>query len=178
MKIQEIIELLTLIATVLIGGIGFGFTLYQINKSNKVKQAEFVSSLLDHIRFNERVMDAVYLIDYSNNWYNQDFHNSGEMEKNIDAFFSEMDYVCYLFKRKLLSKKDFLIFRYEVLRICKNSQCRCYLWNLYHWSKKNNTTCSFNNLIEYLKLQFSVKERKQFECPCETVSKYKKYLNF
>lgn len=86
MKIQEIIELLTLIATGLIGGIGFGFTFYQIHKSNKVKQAEFVTSLLDHIRFNERVMNAVYLIDYNNNWYNQDFHNSGEMEKNIDAF--------------------------------------------------------------------------------------------
>ena len=71
MENQEILELLTLIATIFIGVVGFGFTFYQIHRSNQVKQAEFISTLLDHIRFNERVMNAVYFIDYNSNWYNE-----------------------------------------------------------------------------------------------------------
>lgn len=178
MENQEILELLTLIATIFIGVVGFGFTFYQIHRSNQVKQAEFISTLLDHIRFNERVMNAVYIIDYNSNWYNEKFHGSGEMEKNIDAFFSVIDYVCYLFNRKLLSKKDFLIFKYEVLRICNNYQCQCYLWNLYHWAKRNHTKCSFNNLIEFLKSQFTAEEIDKFESDVELKKSYKKYLNF
>lgn len=178
MNTQEILSLLTLIATIIIGVIGFAFTIYQICKSNKVKQAEFVSNLLQNIRLNERTLKAIYIIDYNQDWYNFNFHSSGELEKNIDAFFSQIDYVCYLYNEKLLSNKDFSIFKYEVLRICKNHQCRSYLWNLYHWAKLNNSKCSFDNIVNFLKSQLNAIELQKFESSCEIYSGYIKYLNF
>lgn len=178
MTTQERLSLLTLIATIVIGVIGFAFTIYQIKKASKVKQAEFVSKLLENIRLNERTLKAIYIIDYSENWYNIKFHNSGELEKNIDAFFSQIDYVCYLYSKKLLSEEDFSIFQYEVIRICTNYQCRSYLWNLYHWAKANKTKCSFDNIISILKMKLTKIEQEQFESKTEKESGYIKILNF
>lgn len=178
MSTEEILTMLSLIATVIIGIAGFGFTIYQIYKSNKVKKAEFVSSLLKHLRLNERIIEANYIIDYSEHWYNEHFHNSGELEKNIDALFSQIDFICYLYSNSLLSKADFSIFKYEISRICNNSQCRCYLWNLYHWAKANGVQCSFDNLINYLKKNLSEKELAAFESNKKRTSGYEQYLNF
>lgn len=178
MTIQEILLLITLIVTSIISIFSIAFTFYQIKKSNKVKQAEFVSKLLDNIRYNERVLNAIYIIDYSASWYDKNFHGSGESEKNIDAFLSQIDYICYLCKENLLSKKDFLIFEYEVLRVCDNYQCKNYLWNLYHWAKFNKTKCSFNNIINFIKSKLNKDELIKFESNCSNISGYSKYLNF
>ena len=173
MKTQEILSLITLITTALIGSIGFILTIYQIKKANKVKHAEFISELLQNIRLNEQIVKATYLIDYSDHWYNNSFHGGSETEKNIDALFSQLDYICYLYYESLLNNKDFSIFKYEMMRVCNNFQCQAYLWNLYHWS---HNECSYNNLIKYLKSQFPTNELKIFEKKEEL--KYPKHLNF
>lgn len=178
MTTQEMLTLLSLIATVIISIVGFGFTFYQIYRSNKVKKAEFVSKLLEHLRFNERIIAATYIIDYSEYWYNADFHNSGELEKNIDALFSQIDYICYLYNKSLLNDVDFSIFKYEINIIYNSYQCRCYLWNLYHWSKLNNVNCSFSNLINYMKRKFDKKLLIAFESNDQKISGYKQYLTF
>lgn len=178
MTTQETLTLLTLIATVLIGVIGFAFTIYQIKKSSKIKQAEFVNKLLENIRLNERTLNAFYIIDYNNNWYNADFHNSGNLEKSIDALFSQIDYVCYLHRKGLLSDTDLSIFQYALTRICSNYQCQSYLWNLYHWSTFNDTECSFDNLVNYLKTQLGTYALKKFEHTSAEESGYIKVLSF
>ncbi len=175
---EEILLLITLISTILISTIGFSFTIYQIKQSNKVKQAEFINKLLENIRFNDNISKAVYTIDYSNNWYNKEFHIKHDIEKNIDAYFSQSDYVCYLYQERLLSKNDFSIFEYHISRIYKNYQCLHYLWNLYHWSKKNNTKCAFNNLICFIKSQLNEECISRFESKNASISKFEKYLNF
>lgn len=175
MTTNEILILVSIIVTIITGIIGFGFTIYQIKKSNKVKHAEFVSDLLKSIRLNERIILATYLIDYNEDWYNYSFHGGSETEKNIDALFSQLDYICYLHKELLLDDKDFSIFKYELNRVCKNSQCQSYLWNLYHWSKND---CAYNNLIEYMRKQFNKTEFEKFESKEKLISGYKKYLNF
>ncbi len=178
MEIQEILLLLTLISTILISTIGFGFTIYQIKKSNKVKQAEFINKLLENMILNERALNAEYIIDYDEHWYDENFHFSGELEKNIDAYFSQINYICYLYEEKLLSDKDFSIFKYQILRVIDDEQCKSYLWNLYHWSKSNETKCSFDNYINYMIKQLSEIDLKKFESSEEKISGFKKYLNF
>lgn len=178
MDTQEILSLLTLIATSVIGITGFALTIYQIRLSNKVKNAEFFNKIIEKLRFNERSLSIMYLIEYDKLWYGAAFHGSGELEKNVDAFLSQIDYICYLRLRKLISNEDFQMFKYEVLRVCNNKQCQTYLWNLYHWSKRNKTKCSFDNLIEYLKTQFSESELIKFESNQTETSGYKCYLNF
>lgn len=178
MDTQEILLLITLIVTSIIGILGFTLTIIQIHLSNKVKNAEFISKILENLRFNQRSLDVIYLIEYDQKWYNEKFHGSGELEKNIDAFFSQINYVCYLQNKKLLSDNNFQIFKYEILRICNNYQCKCYLWNLYHWSKRNNSNCSFDYLIKYLKTQFSIEALNKFENSNSNISGYVKYLNF
>ncbi|MBQ6922946.1 MAG: hypothetical protein IJQ66_07650 [Clostridia bacterium] len=173
MDTNEVLTLISIIVTFSIGITGFAFTVYQIAKSNKVKHAEFIEELLRNIRLNERVIEATYLIDYNRNWYNDAFHGGSENEKNIDALFSQLDFICYLYFESLLKKKDFSIFKYEIKRVCHNSQCRNYLWDLYHWSKKE---CSYNNLIRFLKTQLKKTELSLFED--KNCTQYKKFLNF
>lgn len=178
MVTQEILSLCTLIATIVIGITGFACTIYQVIRANKVKKAEFVSKLLENIRLNKKVNSAIYIIDYSEEWYNEFFANSEDLEESIDALFSQIDFICYLYKNVLLTKKEFNIFKYEVQRICNSYQCRCYLWNLYHWSKVNRVDCSFCNLIDYLKSTFDSNQLFRFESQKEEISGYKKFLNF
>ena len=173
MNTLEILTLISIIVTFSIGTIGFIFTICQIVKSNKVKQAEFIAELLKNIRQNERIIRASYLIDYSKDWYNKKFHSGSEYEKCIDALFSQLDFVCYLYFDSLLSEKDFTIFKYELKRVCNNNQCRSYLWNLYHWSNKE---CSYGNLIQFLKTQLNKTELSYFENARSDI--YAKYLNF
>ena len=178
MDTQEVLLLVTLIVTSIIGILGFTLTIIQIHLSNKVKNAEFISKILENLRFNERSLDVIYLIDYNQKWYDEKFHGSGELEKDIDAFFSQIDYICYLKSKKLLSDDNFQIFKYEVLRVCNNYQCKCYLWNLYHWSKLNSSKCSFDYLIRFLKTRFSEDDLNRFENSNSQISGYDKYLNF
>lgn len=178
MQTQDILLLLTLIATSVIGIIGFALTIYQIRLSNKVRSAEFFNKIIEKLRFNERSISIMYLIEYNSLWYNASFHGSGELEKSVDAFLSQIDYICYLLFRELISDDEFQIFKYEVARVCNNKQCQAYLWNLYHWSKRNGLKCSFDNLIKYLKTQLTDEELNKFESNQPQISGYNRYLNF
>ena len=173
MSAAEYLSLVSLIVTVIIGITGFGFTIYQINKSNKAKRAEYSAELLRNIRLNERIIEATYMIDYGQNWYDSTFHGGSENEKNIDALFSQLNFVCYLRKERLLTEKEFSVFKYELARVCYNHQCRAYLWNLYHWTN-NQSSCTY--LIDYLKTKLTGSELVHFESKKKT--DYPQYVNF
>lgn len=130
---------------IFIGGI-FGYK--QWNKSIKIRRAEFLYQILDKIRFDDNIVEAMYSIDYNTKWYNEQFHNS-EIEVKIDNLFFYIDYICYLKKTGNISDREFQIFRYKIHRICISNSSKMYLWNLYHFSLRNKTECSFYNLIDY-----------------------------
>lgn len=131
---------------VCIGGV---FIYIQWNKSIQIRRAEFLHQLLEKLRFDDEMVKTMYTVDYSPFWYDISFHGN-EIEEKIDKLLSYADYICYLRQTKNISKKEFQIFDYEIHRICISPSCRGYLWNLYHFSlKKNNTKCSFYNLIYY-----------------------------
>lgn len=147
--------------------------LMQWNKSNMIRKAEFLKQIIDKLRFDENMTKIMYKIDYSHNWYDKSFHNSDE-EKEYDKFFAYLNYVCYLRTTKIISEKEFNILKYEINRVCLDNGVQSYLWNLYHFSKKNNVKSSFNELIEYAIKEkiFGINFRNK------NGKDYPKYLNF
>ncbi len=140
------------IISLIFGVIGGFFVYYQWRKSVKTKRAEFINQILEKLRFNKDLSKYMHIIDYNQDWYDESFHRSGDIsdiEISIDNLFSYVDYICYLKATRNISKSEFKIFKYEIDRICVSHSTKCYLWNLYHFSKKNKSTCSFQYLIDY-----------------------------
>jgi len=179
MQASDIIAIITLIITAVGGSIGGTFAILQWRKSNKIKQAEFINQIIEKLRFDKDIAKTMYMIDYANKtWYDESFHG-GELEVEVDALLSYVTYICYLYSTKSISKNEFCVLEYEVKRVCLNRQAQAYLWNLYHWSKRCNTLCSFQNLIEYLRSEvLNSEQQERFDSKESNVSGYIKHLNF
>ena len=119
---------LTIISLVFVA-VGGIFIYLQWHKSLKTRRAEFINQILEKLRFDEDLPKSMYIIDYNQGWYDGSFHTS-DLEISIDKLFSYVDYICYL-------------------KATRNISSTNYLWNLYHFSMKNETTCSFQYLIDY-----------------------------
>ena len=141
-----IYELLFLIFTV-VGGL---FALWQWRQSYKLKRAELLKEALAKIRDEKEFARVLYAIDYGENWYNYDFINDHSKEQQFDKVFSYFDYLCYLDNKRILSKSEFRIFEYRIKRMTCNDSCLDYMFNLYHFSKRNETDISFYHLLMYL----------------------------
>lgn len=151
------------IISLIFASIGGIFIFLQWNMSIKNRRAEFIYQILEKLRFENKLSSTMRIIDYEQEWYSKEFHNSN-LEKYIDILFSYIDYICYLKATKNISKIEFDIFKYQIHRICISNSTSKYLWNLYHFSKKNNTTCSFQYLINYgIQCEFLSKEFKDNE---------------
>jgi len=140
-------DCLTLSTTILmaIGGI---FALYQWRSSIKIRRSEFLKDILNTLRFDENMAKAMYTIEYNPSWYSKDFQKS-ELEFQIDKLLSFADFICYLYDMKNISYKEFIVIKYEINRICRSNSVQSYLWNLYHFSKKNSADGLFMHLIDY-----------------------------
>lgn len=131
--------------------IGGCFALIQWNMNMKLKRAEYIKILLDEMRTNKDLV--YYKLDYAEPWYNKDFHNSGEEERKVDYTLNFFSYICYLRNHKIISKSDFICFKYEIERILTNNDFQCYCYNLYHFSKKIQQPIPFYELFKYGKKQ-------------------------
>ena len=150
--------------------VGGSFALFQYYSSVKTKRAEFINQILEKLRFDKDLATTAYIFDYNQNWYNKSFHGS-EIEGSIDKLLSYLDYICYLRFTKNITKTEFKVFQYKIHRACITS--KIYLWNLHNFSKKNNTTCSFQFLIDYgIKNKLFPKDFK------ENTTLYNKTLNW
>ena len=176
MDTKDILTLVSIIVAALIGIIGFALTIWQVNKAKKIKEMDFVSSVISTIRTNANISQALYLIEYGSEWYDEKFHGS-EIEKGIDALLSQFDYFCYGREAKLISNKTFSYFEYILHRIVNDSQVRGYLWNVYHWSLSIGQTCPFIHIINCMKEELTKEEIQTFNSE-EPKGPYKKYLNF
>ena len=169
-NLGDIISIISIILA-LIGAI-FGFC--QWKKSVKIKRAEYIEKLTEKIRTDDDIKEIIYILDYGHPWYTDTFHNSGELERKMDKTLSYFSYICYLYNSRLISNKEFAIFKYEVERILLNSQIKNYFFNLYHFAKKFETPMTFSFLFEY-----GQKHNKFEEDFYNSKSQnYIKYLNF
>lgn len=144
-KVSDIISFISILL-VMIGGI-FGFI--QWHKNIKIKKASYINELTEKIRSDLNIKNTVYMIDYEEEWYNKYFHNSGDNELNMDKTLSYFSYICYLKKKRIISRDEFKFFEYEVVRILKNNQVIDYLYNIYHYSGETNTPITFYYLLKY-----------------------------
>jgi len=172
------IKLLALIFTVVLGSGGLS-TLYLWYKSSRIRRAEFLRQIIERLRFDADIVQVMYDIDYDKEWYDGNFHESGELERKVDALFSYLTYICYLYKNKMLTQKEFCVLQYAVHKVCLNRQAQEYLWNIYHHSQCRQTPCSFSNLIDYLRNEVMDKtKRARFDSNDKAVSGYEKHISF
>ena len=172
MKVDIFIQNITTIIAI-IGGL---FVFFQWINSNKLKRVEFINQIIEKIRFDKDLQETMYMIDYSKNWYDENFHNGNNgTEAKIDKLLSYLSYICYLKENAVLSKKEFSILEYEINRVCSSFSVQSYLWNLYHFTNKIVVKCSFSYLINY-GLKNKIISRDFLEK--ENNNKYVKYLNF
>ena len=175
-NLSTIVSMICSIMGVLIALIGTILCLLQWKESCAIKRCEYNDKILDDFRKNKELTDTRYKFEYNDNWYNIEFHgNNSEIEKEYDNYFLYVNYICFLYNTKRIKKKEFAAFEYLITRVCTNEDAQAYFWNLYHFAKRNHTTCSFNDIINYcyknkiIKKSFFKNSQNEYE---------KKYLNF
>jgi hypothetical protein len=168
-SIELILEIVTLVFVV-VGGL---FGLYQWYHSNRIKRSEFMLQIMEKLRFDELIVETMYMFEYKSGWYSSDFHNSA-LESSVDQTLSLINHICYLKFSKILKDSEFKALRYEVSRTCHSKDVENYLWNLYHFSNKFDMPASFDYLINFgLENKFFDADFKNYES-----KKYVKTLNF
>ncbi len=171
---ENTIKLICTCLGVVTGFIGMILALIQWRESCAIKRCEYNSSILNDFRINKDLLDITYKFEYEPFWYNSDFHKS-EIEKKFDNYFLFINYICFLYNTRRIKKKEFRAFEYIVNRVCNNKDMQAYLWNLYHYSKVNNSECTYNEIIQYCKKK-KIIDKYFFS---NSIDKYpKKYLNF
>ena len=165
------------ILTVVVAALGGVFAFFQWWRSSYIKRAEYINELTEKIRSDNDIREIVYLIEYGNeDWYTEKFHGSPELEKNVDKTLSYFSYICYLKSMRIISARELSFFEYKITRILKDDNIQRYLFNLHHFSEKNDVPMSFNYLLKYgkshklLSKEFYKKDSKEYQ-------EYK-YLNF
>jgi hypothetical protein len=152
-----------------IGGI---FTLYQWNSAQKLRRAERLDKILDQIRTNKEISNAMYFIQNKKNWYSDSFH--AEIESSIDTLLLFIDYICYSDKYRNITKKEFSILQYIVEISCRSEDVKAYLWNMYHHVEKDKRVYPFPFLLEYCQKNNFLKT----DFFSNSVDCYKKVLEF
>ena len=171
----EIDNILTLISIFLVI-VGSGFAYKQWSTSNKIKRTEFINQIIEKLRFDEDMVSTMYIVEYAYDWYDENFHaNKDGLEYSIDKLLSYLSYICYIYKLRNITNKEFRILRYELNRVCSSPAVQSYLWNLYHFSKGQEIECTFQYLIDY-GIKNKIINKENFNN--HAFSGYPKYLNF
>ena len=103
-------------------------------------------------------MSVLYKIDYYEPWYDKSFHKS-KLEGEMDQFLSYYEYILYLKKNHMISRREFRFFEYDIESIIENHDVQNYLFNLYHFSepdekqhdKSPKDPFVYNNILKYAK---------------------------
>jgi hypothetical protein len=162
--------------TLVFAVVGGYFALKQWKTQVMHKRAEMVNDLMNRVRDDKDIAAIMDIIDWNEGIrYDGKFSvdrgvvkevlltvNNDALFKMIDKTLSFFSYICYLRKRKAISKKDMIPFEYELRRIADNNHIRDYLYSIYHWSKYLGVKCSFEHLIDYyLKKGYLSKDFKE-----------------
>jgi len=166
--VENIIALITLILAI----IGGGFAFVQWKKSLNLQRANFIEQIIKKLRFDKDMIEALYMVDYDQDWYDKNFHGGSEKESLIDKLLSYLTYICYLLETNNISKEESKILLYELNRTCNCWSIRAYLWNIWCFSKEQKTICTFQYLIDY-GLKHQLLDKDNFTENCD---KYPKYI--
>lgn len=137
------------LVSLLVAILGTLLAFFEWRRKNSLKRVEFLNKLIVDFRTDKEINDAVYVIEYKRDWYNNEFHGS-DLERKIDKYLSFLSYICYLKSKKHISNSEFKFFEYKVNRAINSSDVKSYLSFLGGFSSLNHSNCSFCYLIDYL----------------------------
>ena len=170
------LEVIISFVSILLVGVGGFFALFQWISANRIKRAELINQIVERLRFDQEMVSTMYMIEYDHSWYDDSFHDGTNcVEAKIDKFLSYLSYICYMRKMGIIQKKEFAILEYELRRTCSSHNVCAYLWNIYHFSKKQNLKCTYQFLIDY-GIENGLIDKKCFMD--STARIFPKYLNF
>lgn len=145
MTTNEIIGCVTMLVAV----VGLIFSCYQWWKKVQLERAERLSKLINMLKKDE-LLKTLYMIDYSEFQYDENFHNS-DNEAKIDKFLYLCEYILYLRNNNIIREKEFLFFEYDINRIIKNTGIQSYLSYLEKLSKTREESVVYKNILDYAK---------------------------
>lgn len=143
----------TQMASVAIAFIACLFTCVQIWKKIEMSHAEQVAKMLDKVWSNPEMVKLYYKIEYGgySTWYDGSFHNS-DIERTVDEFLRQFEYIMLLRKKRLLRKGEFHFFEYYLQRIVRDKGMQDYFHTLIIISSpKNGYKFPYPKLLKYMK---------------------------
>lgn len=174
--VQWTIENVISLISVFLVGVGGVLALLQWRSASKVKRAEFVNQIIEKLRFDQDMVNAMGMVDYGTIRYDESFHNGTDgKEAQIDKLLSYLSIVCFLRTLHVIQKDEFAFFEYYLYRVYSSGSLCGYLWNLYHFAKKRNIRCPFHFLIKY-GVKNKMIDWENFKDPNSNI--YNKTLNF
>ena len=160
----------------IVGGL---FVFYQWQHNNRLKRADYINKLTEKIRTDEMIKETIYMFEYDENWYSEEFYSSGDLEIKVDKTLSYFSYICYLKSRGIITKKELCFFQYELDSIFRNHQVQDYLYNLYHYSNGLGIAMTFKYLFDYGKKEkIFIEEMYDKESYKDESNYFHKYVNF
>ena len=124
-----------------------GFAFYKWHVSQMQREVEFLHTLIRRLR-NSATSEILQLLEYGEEWYRVDFHG-GDLEKKVDMLLMECTYLCHLQRTRMITRKTFQFFKYDLSVVLSNHDMLNYLYNLYHYSQSARKEFPFIHLIEY-----------------------------
>lgn len=140
--------------------------------------AKHINELAEKIRTDKDIEDIIYLIEYDIKWYNESFHGNKCIERAVDKTLVYFTHAIYLRKKRIIGKKEFVFFEYNIKRMLSNLQMEDYFYNLYHFSEKKNLPFPFKSLLEYAEKNRLFDNDFRDSAAYQRNSKYHHYLNF
>lgn len=140
-----LIEVLKLLLSVA----GGAFALLQWRKNNQLNRTMYADSMIEKLRSDDEIRKISNYFDYEDDWYDDGFYANKELEIKVDKTLSYYSYICYLVKMKIISKKEFSFFQYEIQRTVMNKSVQNYLYNYYHYSQNLNLANAYQYLMDF-----------------------------
>ena len=126
--VKEYAPVLTLFVTIVGGGIGGTVALLQWKKQLRIRQTEFVYQVMQDLRTNFDMMDVTHKIANGELRYDALCSNRS-LEIKTDRFLGVLNYHCYLLKSGAITKKDFNIFKAQIVWTLEDKNIQAYIKN-------------------------------------------------
>lgn len=126
MEIGSIAECLTCLVAL----VGFILSFMEYRRSNRIKKSSYLEPLIDKMMSDKDIAETIYMLQYGNFKYSEDFHNS-EQERKLDKTLQYYSYLCYLKDKSIISSEEFSFFEIEISQALRNKMLIDYLYNLY-----------------------------------------------
>ncbi|MCQ2104325.1 MAG: hypothetical protein MJZ26_00895 [Fibrobacter sp.] len=175
------------ICGVVIAFVGALITWNVWRNDKREKNIAAVYEMFKNIRLVDKVKEFMYVLDYGEHWYDENFHKRNKKldegrvciveEHTVDSYLSVLNFSAYMLHAKAFDEEQLELFDYEFRRTLVNSELQNYLYNIWHFSTQHQMICPFADLVNYAREKGLL--RTDFFDPnaCKN-EKFPKYLNW